>query len=183
MRVENLSLLGLKRIVPKVFEDERGVFFESYHKKALLEAGIATDFVQDNFSFSQKNVIRGLHFQRDPGQEKLVACVSGMIWDVAVDLREDSPTFGRWEALCLSEENRFQLYIPKGFAHGFCVLSETAKVHYKVGSFYDPLEERSIRWNDPDIAIVWPIEHPILSKKDRSSPFFKEVCHVLDHRR
>lgn len=161
----------LKIIVPKVFEDERGYFLESYSEKTCE---IDSVFVQDNESFSKKNVIRGMHFQ--PGQAKLVRCVHGDIFDVAVDVRPESPTFGCWKGFVLTGENKRQLFIPDGFAHGFAVLSEYAVVAYKVSSFYDPKSERGFRYNDPSIGIEWGIEHPIVSLRDRSAQLFGDVC-------
>ena len=175
MKVSNLSLNGLKLIAPRVFHDERGFFFESYALGKFVEQEIAIPFVQDNISYSKKGTVRALHFQSHPGQAKLVSCLKGSIWDVAVDIRPDSPTFGQWEAILLDDRDRCQLFIPFGFAHGFCVLSEDALVQYKVSSPYHLEAERSIRWNDPDLAIPWPIEHPILSERDRTNAFFKEV--------
>lgn len=181
MQSIDLKLAGLKLITPRVFEDERGFFFESYRQDFFSTLGIGP-FPQDNSSFSRKGTIRALHFQSSPGQAKLVTCVQGEIWDVAVDLRPDSPTFMQWEGVILDDKNHKQLYIPKGFAHGFCVLSPTARVHYKVSSPYDPKTECSIRWNDPDLHIDWPVKDPILSPRDQVSPFFKEVRDVLDTR-
>lgn len=178
MQVFPLRIADLKLIVPRLFQDERGFFFESY-KQSLF----GTPFVQDNTSFSVRGTLRGLHYQSNPGQAKIVSCIQGKIWDVAVDIRPTSPTFGQWEAIELDDEQHHQLYIPVGFAHGFCVLSETALVHYKVSSFYDPATECSIRWNDPDLKIDWPIAKPILSPRDQKSPFFKEVVNVVDSRR
>ena len=160
-----MRLSGLALISPKVFPDERGYFFESYR------AHLGT-FPQDNVAFSKKNVLRGLHYS---SQAKLVSCLQGMIWDVAVDIRPDSPTFGEWEAVVLDDVSHQQFFIPVGFAHGYCVLSDTALVHYKVSALFDPKTEMSIRWNDPDLAIVWPIENPILSLRDKHSPFWKEI--------
>jgi dTDP-4-dehydrorhamnose 3,5-epimerase len=176
-------LAGLKVIVPRLFRDERGFFFESYKKGAFAQQGIEVDFVKDNTSFSVNETVRGLHLQSDPGQPKLVYCARGAIWDVAVDIRPGSPTFMQWEAVDLSEENHKQLFIPVGFAHGFAVLSETALVHYKVSAAYNPATEHSLRWNDPDLKIAWPVKEPILAPRDKVSPFFKEVFDVLDHRR
>lgn len=180
MQVTDLRISGLKLIVPRVFEDERGFFFESYRASRYREDGIDVAFVQDNVSFSRYGTIRALHFQSAPGQAKLVSCVQGKIWDVAVDLREHSPTFGEWEAVELDGESHRQLFVPVGFAHGFCVLSETARVHYKVSSPYDPKTEVSIRWND--FGIQWPIQNPLLSPRDQTSPFFREL-YAVDHRR
>jgi dTDP-4-dehydrorhamnose 3,5-epimerase len=163
-------LKGLILLTPRLFQDQRGYFLESYRQDSGLS------FVQDNISFSVKNTIRGLHYQVGPGQAKLVQCLSGSILDIAVDIRPDSPTFGQYEAVELS--NVKQLYIPIGFAHGFCVLSDTALVHYKVSSYYDPQLERSIRWNDPTLNIQWPVQDPILSDKDRSASFFLEALGV-----
>ena len=182
MELIHLKLEGLKLIAPRIFHDERGFFFESYREGPYLERGMGP-FVQDNTSFSRQGTIRALHFQEAPGQAKLVSCVFGEIWDVAVDLREGSPTFMAWEGVFLDDKSCKQLYIPKGFAHGFSVLSPTALVHYKVSSPYDSSQERSIRWNDPDLNIDWPIKEPILSLRDRLSPFFREVRNVVDSRR
>lgn len=182
MHLIDMKLAGLKLIAPRLFHDERGFFFESYRQDSYLLHEI-DPFLQENISCSCKGTIRALHFQSNPGQAKLVTCLQGEIWDVAVDLRIDSPTFMHWEAVVLDDQTRKQFYIPKGFAHGFCVLSEAALVHYKVSSVYDPKTECSIRWNDPDLNIGWPIKEPILSPRDQISPFFKEVRDVLDYRR
>jgi dTDP-4-dehydrorhamnose 3,5-epimerase len=171
MQVADLPIAGLKLIRPHVFKDARGFFFESYRKPLYPWV----DFVQDNMSVSCKNTIRGLHFQSSPGQAKLVSCLQGAIWDVVVDIRPDSPTFGQYEALEINDKTREQLFIPVGFAHGFCVLSETAWVHYKVSHIYDPKTECSIRWNDPDLAIEWRVMDPLVSERDAKAPFFKEV--------
>lgn len=179
MHVTDLKIAGLKLISPRIFQDERGLFFESYRQEAYFEQGIGP-FVQDNTSFSRERTIRALHYQSDPGQAKLVSCVQGEIWDVAVDLRERSPTFMQWEAVLLDDQRHQQLYIPMGFAHGFCVLSPMARVQYKVSSPYNPQTERSIRWNDPDLNISWPITDPILSPRDQTSSFFKEMIHAMD---
>ncbi len=173
MDVVNLNLSGLKLFKPQVFVDERGYVLESYQAGFYAMQGIAP-FVQDNLSFSGQNVVRGLHFQEGVGQAKLISCMQGKIFDVAVDIRPASSTFGRFEAVILEGESHWQLYIPVGFAHGFCVLSETALVHYKVSAPYDAKMERSLRWNDPDIGIAWPILHPVLSMRDQTSPFLKE---------
>ena len=165
-------------IKPKIFTDERGFFMETYKKSDFVNAGIDVDFVQDNHSRSVKGVLRGLHYQLEPkAQGKLVRCIRGRIFDVAVDIRKRSPTFGKWVGVELSEENRLMLWIPKGFAHGFLVLSEEAEIIYKVsGSEYSPEHERSIRWNDPYIGIEWPIKkEPILSKRDKNAPLLKDA--------
>lgn len=182
MKVVDLKLPGLKLITPRLFSDDRGFFFESYSQPLYLEKGLDTPFVQDNVSFSVRNTIRGLHFQSHPGQDKLVCCVQGTIWDVAVDIRPHSPTYLQWEAIELDDQSHNQLLIPKGFAHGFCVLTETARVHYKVSAPYDPKTESSLRWNDPTFNIPWPVAAPLLSLRDQTSPFFKETHYVVDSR-
>ena len=154
MEVVDLRLPGLKLLKPRIFPDERGYFLESYRQPLYEQHGLP-QFVQDNVSFSRRHVVRALHFQSSPGQAKLVRCEQGMIFDVAVDVRPDSATFGCWESVLLDGLAHWQLFIPAGFAHGFCVLSDQALVHYKVSSVYDPNTERSIRWNDPDLAIQW----------------------------
>ncbi len=174
MKIDALHLKGLKLIAPQVWHDARGFFFESYQSQRYAEGEILSPFVQDNCSFSTKNVLRGLHFQSEPGQAKLVLCLRGRIWDVAVDIRPDSSTFGQWEAQTLDDLLHHQLFIPAGFAHGFCVLSDEALVQYKVSSHYNPETERAIRWNDPDLAIAWPIQNPLLCERDQQAPFFKE---------
>jgi dTDP-4-dehydrorhamnose 3,5-epimerase len=169
------KLAGTYIIEPDVFPDSRGFFLETYSKREFEKAGINLDFVQDNWSRSVKNTVRGLHYQINPGQDKLVRVVSGEIFDVAVDIRLNSPTFGQWEGCCLSVENKRQFFIPKGFAHGFCVVSDTADLMYKCSEFYSPKDERGIIWNDPEIGIEWPIDGmPILSKRDLASPTLKD---------
>jgi dTDP-4-dehydrorhamnose 3,5-epimerase len=170
MEVDWLSIQGLAIVRPKVFQDERGFFFESYRRQRYAEQGIDLEFVQDNVSFSKQNTLRGLHYQESPGQAKLVSVISGHIWDVAVDIRPNSPTFGQWHAVELTGENFTQFFIPVGFAHGFCVLSDFARVQYKVSAPYDSARERTIRWNDPQFNIKWPISQPILSERDRTAP-------------
>ena len=174
MRLQKLSLEGLILIEPLRFLDERGLFMERYQQKRYSDAGVSIPFVQDNEVFSKKNVLRGLHYQRSPGQAKLISVVRGSIWDVAVDLRPGSPTFGNWEAVELSDKNGLQLFIPVGFAHGYCVLGEEAIVTYKLSAPYDPKEERTIRWDDSTLAINWPIKHPVLSQRDLLGNSFKE---------
>lgn len=175
MRVVDLRLKGLKLIEPRVFSDERGFFFESYRELLYVQEGIDVRFVQDNLSSSCAGTLRGLHYQSYPGQAKLVTVLSGAVWDVAVDIRPDSPTFGQWEAVQLDDRSKKQLFIPVGFAHGYCVLSEHALFSYKVSAPYDPPQEKSIRWNDPVLGIDWPIGEPRLSARDQTSPFFREV--------
>jgi dTDP-4-dehydrorhamnose 3,5-epimerase len=154
-------------IEPKVFGDERGFFLETFHTSRYADlAGISLPFVQDNFSRSLKGVLRGLHFQKTKPQGKLISVVRGEVYDVAVDIRKGSSTFGQWVGVILSEENKKQLWVPPGFAHGFAVLSEIADFYYKCTDYYDPSDEGSILWNDPDLAISWPVENPILSDKD-----------------
>jgi len=162
------SLPGVFILEPRVFSDERGFFFESYNQRTMAEAGILEDFVQDNHSSSRRNVLRGLHYQVTQAQGKLVRVVEGEILDVAVDLRRSSPSFGRWEAVHLSAENKRMLWIPTGFAHGFCVKSERAQVLYKATDFYAPARERTVIWNDPQLKIDWELEgEPIVSAKDQ----------------
>ena len=169
MQVSKPPIDGLLIIEPKVFADPRGVFYEVYSENRYNEHGIPR-FVQDNHSVSKKGVLRGLHYQVNSGQNKLVRVTQGEIFDVAVDIRKQSPTYGNWWGLSLSEMNNLQLYIPVGFAHGFCVLSESAEVLYKCSDYYSPKDERGILWNDPNLAIDWPIKDPILSEKDAVYP-------------
>ena len=174
MQVSKTPIDGLLTIEPKIFADPRGMFYEVYSENKYEEHGIPC-FVQDNHSVSKKGVLRGLHYQVNPGQGKLVRVTRGEIFDVAVDIRKQSPTYGKWWGLSLSETNNFQLYIPIGFAHGFCVLSESAEVLYKCSDYYSPENERGILWNDPDLAIDWPVKDPILSEKDAVYPLFSEL--------
>ncbi|SHE83175.1 dTDP-4-dehydrorhamnose 3,5-epimerase [Alkalibacter saccharofermentans] len=163
-------------IEPKVFGDHRGWFTETYSKEKFREFGIDIDFIQDNHSLSaQKGTLRGLHFQLDPkAQTKLVRCTKGKILDVAVDIREGSPTYKKWVAVELTEENKKQLLIPKGFAHGFLTLTDDVEVQYKVDEYYSPENDRSIRYDDPEIGVVWDVDCPILSDKDLNAPLLKE---------
>src|SRR5580700_3168925 len=162
------SLPGVVILEPRVFGDERGFFLESYNQKVFAELGIEEQFVQDNHSSSQRNVLRGLHYQIKQTQGKLVRAVEGEILDVAVDVRRSSPTFGGWEAVRLSGENKRMLWIPPGFAHGFCVISEKAQVLYKATDYYAPEYERTLAWNDPDLKIEWELAgEPIVSAKDQ----------------
>ncbi len=162
-------------IEPHVFEDERGFFFESYNLEIYRKSGIPSIFVQDNHSRSVRNTLRGLHYQINPGQDKLVRVISGEVFDVAVDIRFGSPTFGKWIGIYLSAANRKQMFIPKGFAHGFCVTSEVAEFEYKCSEFYSPQDERGILWNDPALAIDWPVSHPLLSLKDNRNKSFESI--------
>ncbi len=175
IKVTKQSLPGVLLIEPQVFDDDRGFFLETYHRKKYAEWGIERVFVQDNHSHSQKSTLRGLHYQLQHPQAKLIYVVSGGIFDVAVDIRRGSPTFGQWTGTVLSGENKHQLYVPEGFAHGFCILSETAHVMYKCTDLYAPEDEYGILWSDPSIYIVWPIENPILSKKDSQNPKVREI--------
>ena len=164
--------------VPK-FGDHRGFFMETYHAEKFADAGITTKFIQDNHASSQKDILRGLHYQLEFPQGKFIRCIQGEILDVAVDIRRSSPTFGHWVAEILSSENARQLYIPSGFAHGYLVLSEQAEVEYKCTELYHPEDEYGILWNDPAIGIDWGIKNPILSEKDKQQPLLKEVKEKL----
>ena len=177
MKFNDLSLPGLKLIEPDVFADNRGFFYESYSKKKFQEeGGIDIVFVQDNHSKSTRGVLRGIHFQLPPyAQDKLVRVIQGEVFDVAVDIRKDSPTFGKWEGVTLSSENKKILFIPQGFAHGFQVISETAEFEYKVSNFYSKEHEQGFIWNDPIVGIEWPIHNPILSEKDGQYPNLQEM--------
>ena len=166
MQVEQTKLDGVLLVVPTVFGDDRGFFMETYNQAKAQELGLPTNFVQDNHSKSSKGVLRGLHYQSPQWQGKLVRVVQGEIFDVAVDIRAGSPTFGEWLAYTLNDQNKQQLYVPEGFAHGFVVTSDTAEVVYKCTSLYAPEQEGSLLWNDPEIGIDWPIDEPILSAKD-----------------
>lgn len=172
------KIKGLYIIEPKVFQDENGYFMEYYNKNDFVEAGFDMAFVQDNESKSKKGVLRGLHFQTKYGQDKLVRVTKGEIYDVAVDLRYNSPTYGQWEGILLTEENKRQFYVPEGFAHGFLVLSDEAVINYKCTNFYAPQYESGIIWNDPDIGIKWPLEiidELIISENDKTLRTLKEV--------
>lgn len=169
---------GLLIITPQVFGDQRGFFMESwnrrrYHETILELAGY--DFVQDNFSLSRRGILRGLHFQNPAAQGKLVSVLEGEVFDVAVDIRRGSRTFGQWHGLNLSAENHLQFFIPPGFAHGFAVLSETALFHYKCTEYYSPKDEKAIRWDDPEIGIQWPLKDPILSPRDAAAPLLRDI--------
>lgn len=166
MKVEETKLDGVLLVTPQVFGDERGFFMETYNREKASQLGLPTEFVQDNHSKSAKGVLRGLHYQRPQWQGKLVRVVQGEIFDVAVDIRQGSATYGQWVGATLNDENKQQLYVPEGFAHGFVVTSDTAEVIYKCTSLYAPDQEGSILWNDPDIGINWPIDEPLLSAKD-----------------
>ena len=166
MRVKPGGLPGLMIVEPEVFGDDRGYFMETYHERKLAAQGLFVRFVQDNYSRSVRDTLRGLHYQHPSGQGKLVRATAGAIFDVAVDIRVGSPTFGKWAGHEISSDNKLALYVPVGFAHGFCVLSEAAEVSYKCTDFYAPSCERGIAWNDPDIGIEWPVKAPLLSGRD-----------------
>lgn len=166
MNVITCDIPGLVIIEPKVFGDARGFFMETWNQQRYRAAGLDWNFVQDNLSFSRRGILRGLHFQNPKGQGKLVYVLQGEVFDVAVDIRKKSPTFGRWHGLILSAENRKQFFVPAGFAHGFAVLSETALFAYKCTELYTPQNEISLLWNDPDVGVQWPLENPHLSEKD-----------------
>ena len=176
MKVVETRLKGCVKIEPKIYGDRRGFFLETFQVKRYADlAGIALPFVQDNFSRSSKGVLRGLHFQKRKPQGKLVRVVRGKVYDVAVDMRKDSPSYGLWEGVILSEENKIQFWLPPGFAHGFLVLSDTADFEYKCTDYYDPSDEVSLMWNDPDLGIRWPIDNPELSEKDSNASFLAEL--------
>jgi dTDP-4-dehydrorhamnose 3,5-epimerase len=162
-------------IEPRVFQDSRGFFMETFHRERYEALGLRADFCQDNLSFSSNNTLRGLHYQFPHAQAKLVQVLQGEIFDVTVDIRRGSPTFGRAAGVILSESNRHQLFIPKGFAHGFCVLSATALFAYKCSDFYAPDCDRGVHWSDPDLGIAWPVADPLLSAKDQGLPLLKDI--------
>ena len=176
MKITKTKLEGVVIIEPDVFGDSRGFFMESWNKKKMAEAGLNYDFVQDNHSKSTvKGTLRGIHFQKgDKAQAKLVRCVKGAVLDVAVDLRRNSSTFKQWIGVELSEENKKQLLIPRGFGHGFVTLTDDVEFLYKADNYYTPEADAGIRWNDPDIGVEWGVENPILSEKDKKNPFLKE---------
>ncbi len=175
LEFEKTSLPCVIHVKPVVFQDPRGFFMETFHQRKYGEGGINRVFVQDNFSRSQKNTLRGLHYQLRHAQAKLVYVVKGEIFDVVVDIRKGSPTFRKWFSVVLSEDNRHQLYIPEGFAHGFCVLSGIADVVYKCTDFYAPDDDFGVLWSDPSIGIDWPVKEPILSEKDTKYPLLDDM--------
>jgi dTDP-4-dehydrorhamnose 3,5-epimerase len=179
VKIVPTSLPGVLIIEPDVYRDSRGFFLETYHQARYAEAGIAGPFVQDNHSFSTRGTLRGLHLQVTRPQGKLVRAVEGEMFDVAVDVRRGSPTFGHAAQVALSGENFRQLYIPPGFAHGFCVVSDRVHVEYKCTDVYDAADEVTVAWNDPALAIVWPLPDPVLSAKDRSAKPLAELLHRL----
>ncbi len=175
MKIEETKLPGVLLLKPKVFKDERGAFLEIWHDERYTALGVPGPFVQDNVSRSVKGVLRGLHYQHPDDQGKLVQVLQGEVFDVAVDVRKGSPTFGHWVGATLSAENAKQMWIPEGFAHGFCVTSTEAVFAYKCTEYYHRASEYALRWNDPDIGIKWPIKKPELSDKDRAAPRLKDI--------
>lgn len=176
MEILQTKILDLLLIKPKVFKDHRGFFLEFYSEKIFRERGITTPFVQDNHSLSvKKGVLRGLHFQLPPhAQAKLVRVIHGAVFDVAVDLRKESSTYGKWQGFELTAENFNMLYVPRGFAHGYCTLEDNTEFMYKCDNFYHPESDTGLRWNDPTLNINWPVKDTILSDKDKDTPFFKD---------
>jgi dTDP-4-dehydrorhamnose 3,5-epimerase len=179
MKVKKTPLPGLLIVEPILFGDSRGFFMETYSKGRYAAAGIDTELVQDNLSFSRRGILRGLHFQNPSAQGKLVYVLQGEVFDAAVDIRRSSPTFGKWHGVVLSADNKRQFWIPPGFAHGFCVTSETALFVYKCSAYYDPAHEHTIRYDDPAIGIEWPIEDPVLSVKDGKAPGLSDLDATL----
>lgn len=179
MRLVETPLPGVLLVEPHVFRDDRGFFLEVFHAGKFEAQGLAVRFVQDNHSLSRRGTLRGLHLQTRQPQGKLVRCVAGEIWDVAVDVRIGSPAFGRWHGERLSAENFRQLWIPPGFAHGFCVTSESAQVEYKCTTLYDPESDLAIAWNDPELAVGWPVGEPRLSARDAAAPLAAELLDRL----
>lgn len=179
MKVLPTELDGVLIIEPRVFDDQRGFFYECFQKQRYLDAGIGVEFVQDNISYSVRHTLRGLHYQHPRGQAKLVQVLQGEIYDVAIDIRRGSPTFGRWAGVVLSGKNRRQFFLPSGFAHGFCVMSDTALFMYKCSDYYVPEDEGGICWNDPELKITWPVREPILSDRDSA---FTPLSGVASHR-
>ena len=180
MNIITTLLEGVLIIEPGVFEDNRGFFMETYNQNKYQKSGINRLFIQDNLSYSVRGTLRGLHFQIKHPQAKLVQVITGEIFDVAVDIRKDSPTFGKWTGVVLSAQNKRQMFIPEGFAHGFCVISETAYFLYKCSDFYAPDDEGGIIWSDPDIGIEWPVKSPLISEKDKHYPRLCEQLSVLE---
>jgi dTDP-4-dehydrorhamnose 3,5-epimerase len=173
------KLDGLVALEPAVHGDERGFFVETFSREAWAELGVDAEFVQHNHSRSGRGILRGLHFQTEPGQAKLLRCARGAILDVAVDLRRGSPTYGQWEGHVLDDERHRQLFVPVGFAHGFVVLSDLADVNYLVSSYYDPATEAGIAWDDPDVGVDWQVAEPLLSERDRTAPRLAEIADEL----
>jgi dTDP-4-dehydrorhamnose 3,5-epimerase len=171
LKILRTPIEGLLLIEPKVFGDSRGYFFEGYRKSALAELGFHSDFIQENESKSAANVVRGLHLQSPPfAQSKLIRVVAGAIFDVALDVRTSSPTYGKWYGMELSEENKLSMLVPEGFAHGFCSLSENTVVQYRCSAYYAPESELGVQWNDPTLGIRWPVQNPLVSERDKKWP-------------
>jgi dTDP-4-dehydrorhamnose 3,5-epimerase len=173
------KLEGVVLLEPQVHGDDRGFLVETFRRDAWAELGVDVEFVQHNHSRSSRDTLRGLHFQTEPGQAKLVRCLRGKIFDVAVDLRRGSPTYGQWEGHVLDDERHRQLFVPVGFGHGFAVLSDVADVTYLLSSLYDPATESGIAWDDPEVGVEWPVEEPLLSERDKSAPRLAEVADDL----
>lgn len=175
MKIQKTDIEGVLVIEPAVFSDERGYFMETYHQKRYLEMGISSVFLQDNLSYSVRGTLRGLHYQYPNAQAKLVQVVRGEIYDVAVDIRPESTTFGKWVGVYLDSDTKRQLFIPEGFAHGFAVISDYALFTYKCSDLYDPSSEKGIIWNDPGLAIDWPVTSPLLSEKDQQYQALRDI--------
>lgn len=175
MNIVACEIAGLLVIEPKVFGDHRGFFMETWNQGRYQEHGIGSQFVQDNLSRSRRGTLRGLHYQKPNAQGKLISVLEGEVFDVALDIRQGSPTFKQWMGVNLSAENKRQFYLPPGFAHGFAVLSESVLFHYKCTDYYSPKDEMTIRWDDPEIGISWPLKDPILSARDAQAPFLKDI--------
>lgn len=182
IEVIKTKIKGLVIVQPAVFGDERGYFMETYNKEEFEKQGLDMTFIQDNESKSKKGVLRGLHFQSKYSQGKLVRCTQGAVWDVGVDLRQGSKTYGQWAGVELSADNKTMFYIPEGFAHGFVVLTDEATFNYKCTNLYTPEYDGGIRWNDPDIGVEWPVEGMdlLLSEKDQNQPFLKDIKEILE---
>lgn len=179
MRITTVDIPGVLVIEPKIFQDSRGLFVETYHAQRYTEAGIAQQFVQDNYSRSVRGTLRGLHFQEPHAQGKLVMAVEGAVYDVVVDIRKGSPSFGKWYGVELSAENMRQIYVPPGCAHGFCVVTDQAAFLYKCTDFYSLKDERGILWSDPALGIMWPMSDPLLSLKDQTNPTLAQIGNEL----
>jgi len=175
LRVRATAIPEVLIIEPDVFTDDRGFFMETYHEKRYRDKGIDVTFVQDNLSYSIKGTLRGLHYQQPNAQAKLIQVIKGKIFDVALDIRADSPTYGKWVGEILSDTNKKQFFIPTGFAHGYCVISNTALVNYKCSTFYSPGDEMGVLWSDSNLKITWPFQNPLVSEKDRKLPSMKNI--------
>ncbi len=179
MKTLTTKLKGLLLIEPDIFKDERGFFMETYSQKKYQSVGVKVPFVQDNFARSSRGVLRGLHYQVQFGQDKLVYVSQGEVFDVVVDIRRESETFGQWEGFSLSSSNKRQLFIPKGFAHGYCVVSDIAEFQYKCSDYYHPEDEGGLIWNDPTVNIEWPVQNPVISEKDLNLPKINEISYPV----